>query len=113
MTKQPLFKQDPTDPGGGYLVSMPGLLLLVGGSAYGPEGEITPQGRARAKTALARIFTAARAGGFTQGDVLDTLLANDEVSERVRDMARAAVSAAGDPALRQIVATMKGVQGND
>ena len=108
MTKQPLFKQDSTDPDGGYLVSMPGLLLLVGGSAYGPEGEITPEGRGRAKATLTRILTAARAGGFTQGDVLDTLLSNGEVSERVRDMARAAVDAAGNKAMLDVVTNMGG-----
>lgn len=108
MTKQPLFKQDPSDLVGGYLLSPAGVLLLAGGAAYGADDEITPQGRANAKAALARILSAARAGGFTQSDVLDTLFARGEVSKRVRDMASTAVEAAGSAALREIVVSLRG-----
>ena len=95
MAKLPMFRQDPNDSEGGYLLSMPGLLALVGATAYEADDAVTPQGRANAKYALARILSAARAGGFTQGDLLDTLFSN------------AAVDAAGNEAMLDIVAAMQ------
>jgi hypothetical protein len=59
------------------------------------------------KYALARILSAARAGGFTQGDLLDTLFSNGEVSQRLRDMVYAAVDAAGNEAMLNIVVAMQ------
>ncbi len=107
MTKQPMFKQDPSDHEGGYLLSMAGVLALMGSAAYEADDAVTPKGRANAKYGLARILSAARAGGFTQGDVLDTLFANGEVSERLRDMVHAAVDAAGNEAMLKIVASLQ------
>ena len=107
MAKLPMFRQDPNDSEGGYLLSMPGLLALVGATAYEADDAVTPQGRANAKYALARILSAARAGGFTQGDMLDTLFSNGEVSERLRDMVHAAVDAAGAQAMLDTVAAMR------
>ena len=46
-------------------------------------------------------------GGFTQGDLLDTLFSNGEVSQRLRDMVYAAVDAAGNEAMLNIVAAMQ------
>ena len=88
MAKLPMFRQDPNDSEGGYLLSMPGLLALVGATAYEADDAVTTQGRANAKYALARILSAARAGGFTQGDLLDTLFSNGEVSQRLHDRGR-------------------------
>ena len=107
MTNAPMFRQDPNDSEGGYLVSLPGALLMIGSGAYEPnDNEITPAGRAKSKDALARILSAARAGGFTQGDLFDTLLSKGEVSVRVRDLAIAAVAAAGNEALMEIIHSM-------
>ena len=73
--KEPLFRPDPARPGE-FLVSMPGLLLLAAGSAYeADDNEVTPEGRAVGQRTVASILSAARAGGFTQGEVLETLLA--------------------------------------
>ena len=102
-----MFKQDPNDREGGYLLSLPGVLALVGATAYEADDAVTPQGRANAKYALARILSAARAGGFTQGDLLDTLFSNGEISHRLRDMVYAAVDAAGNEAMLDIVAAMQ------
>lgn len=44
--KKPLFQKDASVPGG-YLISMPGALLLAASAAYGPDDECTPEGRAR------------------------------------------------------------------
>lgn len=105
---QPLFTPNPDCPEGGYLISMPGLLLMMGTYAYAPDDDITPQGRAKATDALGRILKAARAGGFTQGDLLETMMARGEVSARVKEMACAAVAAAGNEAMLEIVAHMQG-----
>ena len=108
MTKQPMFKQDPNDHEGGYLVSLPGALLMIGSAAHETDdNEITPAGRAKAQRTLARILSAARAGGFTQGDLLDTLLANGEVSVRVHELAHAAVDAAGNESMLAVVTAMQ------
>ena len=48
------------------------------------------------------ILNAARAGGFTQGDILRTLLARNQTTRRVAAMAQAAVDAAGDAAISDL-----------
>ena len=112
MTTPPMFRQDPNDRDGGYLLSPAGALLMIGNAAHETDdNEITPAGRAKAQRTLARILSAARAGGFTQGDLLDTLLAKREVSVRVHELAHAAVDAAGKEAMIEIVNGM--VAGND
>ncbi len=113
MTAQPLFRQNPDDPEGGYLLSPAGVLLLVGSMAHEPDGEISAQGRRNALDVLARLLGAARAGGFTQGQVLETLLANGEVSERVKALAQAAVDAAGPGGIAAIFTELKKWSRND
>ncbi len=114
MTAQPLFRQNPDDPEGGYLLSPAGVLLLVGSMAHEPDGEISAQGRRNALDVLARLLGAARAGGFAQGQVvLETLLANGDVSERVKALAQAAVDAAGTEAMARIFSELKVVKQND
>ena len=103
MTRQPLFTQNPNDREGGYLLSPAAVLLMVGTYAHEADDEISPSGRARAQDALRAILSAARAGGFTQGDVLETLLARGEVSARVKELAHAAIDAAGADAVVAIV----------
>ena len=105
--KEPLFRPDPARPGE-FLVSMPGLLLLAAGSAYeADDSEVTPEGRAVGQRTVASILSAARAGGFTQGELLETLLARGEVSHRVKELAVAAVAAAGKDAMLAVVADMR------
>lgn len=106
--KQPLFTPNPDCPEGGYLISMPGVLLMMGAYAHAPDDEITPQGRAKAADALGRILKAARAGGFTQGEILEALMARGEISHRVKELACAAVAAAGNKAMLEVVAHMQG-----
>lgn len=113
MSTQPLFKQNPDDPEGGYLLSPAGVLLLVGTMAHEPDGEISAQGRRNALDVLARLLGAARAGGFTQGQVLETMLANGETSQRVKALAQAAVDAAGTDALAAILTDLKRGNQND
>lgn len=107
MTRQPLFTPNPDCTEGGYLLSPAGVLLMMASYAYESDDETTPAGRARAQDAVRRILSAARAGGFTQGDVLETMMARGEVSARVKELAHTAVEAAGAGAVIAIVQSLK------
>ena len=107
-TTQPLFTPNPDCPEGGFNISPAGILILMASYAHAGDDEISPQGRAKAADALGRILSAARAGGFTHGDLLETLIARGEVSARVKELACAAVDAAGNEAMLEVVAHLKG-----
>lgn len=80
---------------------------MVGSYAHEGDDEISPSGRARALDALRRILSAARAGGFTQGQILETMMARGEVSARVKELAHAAIDAAGADAVVAIMQSLK------
>ena len=107
MTRQPLFTPNPDCTDGGYLLSPAAVLLMMGSYAYESDDEISPSGRARAQDAVRRILSAARAGGFVHGDVLETMMARGEVSARVKELAHAAIDAAGADAVIAIVQSLK------
>ena len=107
-TRQPLFQPNPDCPEGGLNISPAGILILMASYAHASDEEVTPAARAKAADALGRILSAARAGGFTQGDLLETLIARGEVSARVKALACAAVDAAGNEAMLEVVAHLKG-----
>ena len=104
---QPLYTNNPDCPDGGYLLSPAAVLLMMGSYAHEGDDEISPSGRARAQDALRRILSAARAGGFTQGDVLETMLARGKASVRVKELAHAAIDAAGADAVVAIMQSLK------
>ena len=99
MSTQPMFRPN----GDGYDVSPAGVLLLAAGTIYGDPSETTPKGISNARTLMDGILTAARAGGFTQGDILRTLLARNETTHRLAAMARAACAAAGAVAIGEVL----------
>ena len=92
-----------TPNGDGYDIHPAGVLMLLAGEVYGK----TPSKNPRLKNIIGMFLSAARAGGFKQADILETLLAKGEVSHRVKNMAVAACSAAGPDAIKQILASMK------
>ncbi|SFV15507.1 hypothetical protein [Pseudoduganella namucuonensis] len=98
MTTQPMF----TPNGDGYDIAPAGVLLLAADTAYGPPHETTPQGMRNARTLMDGILDAARAGGYTQGDILRTLLARNQPTRRVQEMAQAACDTAGAAALTSV-----------
>ena len=104
---QPLYTNNPDCPDGGYLLSPAAVLLMMGSYAHESDDEISPSGKARAQDALRRILSAARAGGFTQGDVLETMLARGKVTPRTKELAHAAVDAAGADAVVAIMQSLK------
>lgn len=102
----PLFKLRPD--GDCYDIQPAGVILILADMVYGPDSASTPPtGRARAMEALAAIFKASSAGGFTQGDVLMTLLSRNEVSHRVKAMAVQACEAAGNERMGVIFEAMR------
>ena len=103
-THPPLF----TPNGDGFDIQPAGVLLLLADTVHGNPDESSPAGRTRAKAMMNAILSAARAGGFQQCDILDTLLATGEVSHRVKAMAVAACNAAGPDAIGRIFASMRG-----
>lgn len=104
MSKQPLFK--PNDDGG-YDISPAGVLLILTDTANGDPSEVSPIGMTRCLALIDAILTAAHAGGYKQCDILKTLLARNQPSRRITDMAQAACTAAGDAAMRDIFARAK------
>ena len=109
MNDKPLFT--PTADGTAYDIQPAGVLLILAGTVYGDPSETPPAGRARGKALMDAMLTAARAGGFTQSDILATLLAGGEVSHRVKAMAVQACAAAGNEALGRIFDSMRGGDG--
>ena len=104
---QPLYTNNPDCTDGGYLLSPAGVLLMLGRYAYESDDEAAPAARVRTLDALRRILSAARAGGFAQGDVLETMMARGEVSARVKELAHAAIDAAGADAVVAIMQSLK------
>jgi len=87
----------------GYDIQPAGVLILLADEVYGENPSKSPQ----LKNIIGQFLTAARAGGFKQSDILETLLATREVSHRVKDMTVAACDAAGPDAIGRIFASMR------
>ena len=104
---QPLYTNNPDCPDGGFLLSPAAVLLMLGRYAYESDDEAAPAARVRTLDALRRILSAARAGGFTQGDVLETMLARGKVTPRAKELAHAAVDAAGADAIAAVMQSLK------
>lgn len=106
MQNTPLFK--PTKDGQAYDIAPAGVLLVLADTVYGDGRQgSTPAGIARADRMINAMLSAARAGGFTQCDILHTLIVRGERSERVEDMARAACTAAGNDRIGAIFAAIR------
>lgn len=107
MTTQPqLFT--PTADRTAYDIQPAGVLLLLADTVYGQDrNDATPTGQARAENMMLAMLEAARAGGYTQTDILQTILVRGERSKRIQDMARAACTAAGNERLSAIFDSMR------
>ena len=97
-----LFRKDASVPGG-YLVSLPGMLLLSAGAAYDTDGDVTPEGKARGLRLVNAILSAATKAGFTKAEVLETMLARNEVSHRVKALAIECLDAVGQECAIEII----------
>jgi nucleoside-diphosphate-sugar epimerase len=92
----------PANLGGPEILVICGDILRCNGDIGGAE-PVPAEGMQFARDVIAGILAAARAGGYKQCDILETLLTGD-MTPRIGEMARAACDAAGIPALRQLFA---------
>jgi hypothetical protein len=92
-TPQPLIT--PTADGQAYDIQPAGVLLILADMVYGPQDDPQWMAGPKIEAFVQVMLAAARAGGYTQTDILHTLLVRGERSLRVQDMARAACEAAG------------------
>ena len=106
MNDKPLFT--PTADGTAYDIQPAGVLILLAAEIHENPG-LHKNGRLQGH--IDAMLTAARAGGFAQGDILATLLARGEVSHRVKAMAVQACAAAGTKALGRIFKAMRNSNG--
>ena len=87
--------------GGPEILVISGCVLSADGDMG--EGELVPpEGMQFARDAMYGILAAARAGGYKQCDILETLLLSGDMTPRIGAMAREACDAAGLPALRAL-----------
>jgi len=92
----------------GYDISPPGVLLLAADTGFGAGGkDSTEKGIANARQLASDILAAARAGGYPQCDILETLLVKGEVSKRVFLMAQKACDMAGNDRLAAVFERMR------
>jgi hypothetical protein len=103
MTANEIF----TPNGDGYDIAPAGVLLLIAGELYGEPESQSPKGKVKLKLIVDDFIQAAIAGGYKQSDILLTLLARNEKSQRVTQMALEACSAAGDEVLMQVMDKMR------
>ena len=102
---QPLFK----DNGDGYDIAPAGVLLLMADTFYSTDDkDTTPKGRANALRMIERLMKAACDGGYTQGDILMTMLARCQVTQRTKAMAIEAMNCAGSERIGVIFESMGG-----
>lgn len=99
----PLF----TPNGDGYNVQSAGVLLILADMVYGPQDDPEWTGGPKTEAVIESFLTAASAGGYTQTDILHTLLVRGERSKRIQDMARAACTAAGNDRIGTIFEDMR------
>ena len=106
MTTQPLYT--PTADRTAYDIQPAGVLLLLADAVYGEDrNDATATGQACAENMILAILAAARAGGYTQTDILQTIIVRGERSKRIQGMARAACTAAGNERLSAIFDSMR------
>jgi len=104
-TPKPLFTL--TAEGNTYEVQPAGVLLILADMVYGPQDVPSWTGRPKAEAMVQAMLCAAQAGGYTQTDVLHTLLVRGERSQRIQTMARAACEAAGPDRLAELFAIFR------
>ena len=107
MNDKPLFT--PTADGTAYDIQPAGVLILLAAEIHENPGLHRNE---RLQGHIDAVLTAARAGGFAQGDIRATLLARGEVSHRVKAMAVQACAAAGTKALGRIFDAMRSSNGS-
>ncbi|WP_322095148.1 hypothetical protein [Paraburkholderia bannensis] len=89
------LKSESIDVGLGERLTPAQIIIMFGFLVY--ESPRAPEAARRtARHALSALLSAASTGGFASSDLLDTLMARAERSERVEMLAEDAVCAIGD-----------------
>ena len=96
-----------TPNGDGYDIHPAGVLLILASMVYGRQDDPAWTDGPKTEAIVERMLSAARTGGYTQTDILHTLLVSGENSKRVQDMARAACDAAGNERIREIFDSLR------
>ena len=109
-TSQPLFT--PTADGSAYDIQPAGVLLLLASMVYGPQDDPEWTGGPKTEAMIQAVLAGAREGGYTQVDVLHTLLVRGESSQRIQEMARNACAAAGSERICKIFEAMRKTTGS-
>lgn len=109
MNNDPLFIPRRDANGEYYDIKPAGVLLILADSIYHPDPgeELGTTGKARALRMLNNMLAAAVQGGFTQRDVLETMLVRGYRGHRVQTLARQACAAAGDERILEIFVALK------
>lgn len=84
------------------------LLMGLGQNLVIPPDDATPEGSKLARTYVDGMLAAAKAGGYMQCEILETMLAKCDITDRLRMMAQCACEAAGEDRLNQVVRSLKG-----
>ena len=98
---------EPTADGTALDIQPAGVLIMLASYVYDLESDISDNGKAGLKHHIDSMLAAVRAGGFTQSDILATLVSKNEVSHRVKAMAVRACAAAGSEALGKLFEAMR------
>jgi len=104
-SSKPLFTT--TADGTAYDLQPAGVLLILADMVYGPQDDPAWTGGAKTEAMVQAMLAAARAGGYTQTDILHTLLVRGERSKRIENMARAACAAAGNDRMATLFASTR------
>lgn len=100
---RPMFRPN----GNGYDISATGVLLFCADVVYGDPDETSPTGSDNAQAMIDGILNAAYRGGFRQGDILQTMMAQGRTDERTLALAQLACDMAGGRAIADLFARMK------
>jgi hypothetical protein len=84
------------------------LLMGLGQNLVIPPEDATPGGAKLARAYVDGMLAAAKAGGYMQCDILETMLAKCDITDRLRMMAQCACEAAGEDAIMKVIRALKG-----
>ena len=104
-TLQPLFTPKADEQA--YDIQPAGVLLILADMVYGPQDDPAWTGGPKTEAMIQAILAAARAGCYTQTDILHTLLVRGERSQSLELMAHAACAAAGNDRLAALFESMR------
>jgi hypothetical protein len=105
MTTQPMFTPSSNSDGGDFAVTPADVLMMAACIAHGPRRLSTPEGRRIASELIDKMLAAANTAGYTQCDILRTLMKREPTTARVAAMIGTACNIAGTVALNEAMAS--------